>query len=298
VTSPKKPRGRGRAKATLALIDAAHDFLSLAQPTTVRGVCYGLFVRGVIPSMAKRNTDRVSRALVAAREEGMIPWEWIVDETREVERRPSWDDASEYVRVVRKAYRRDFWTDQPKRVLLASEKGTVRGVVRPVLEDHGVGFLPLHGFSGATTVYDLAQGDDGRPLVLLYIGDFDPSGLCMSERDLPNRLEKYGGHHVEVQRIALLPEDLPGLPSFPAKSKAKDSRSKWFRENYGERCWELDAMHPNDLRDRVRECIRTEIEPEAWERCERAQEAEQRSLEALLSTWSNPEGPRDYAGGR
>ena len=30
----------------------------------------------------------------------------------------------------------------------------------------------------------------------------------------------------------------------------------------------LDAMDPNDLRDRVEEAIKDEIESEAWERCE------------------------------
>ena len=69
--------------------------------------------------------------------------------------------------------------------MVASEKGTVRGVLRPVLDHYGVGFLVLHGFSGATTIYDIAQDDDGRPLIVLYAGDYDPSGLYMSECDIP-----------------------------------------------------------------------------------------------------------------
>ena len=32
--------------------------------------------------------------------------------------------------------------------------------------------------------------------------------------------------------------------------------------------------------------IELEIEPEAWARCERAQEAEQESLEALVDSWT------------
>ena len=43
----------------------------------------------------------------------------------------------------------------------------------------------MHGFSSATTVHDVAQDDDGRDLIVLYVGDYDPSGLYMSERDLP-----------------------------------------------------------------------------------------------------------------
>ena len=32
----------------------------------------------------------------------------------------------------------------------------------------------------------LPQDDDGRELIVLYVGDFDPSGMFMSEVDLPN----------------------------------------------------------------------------------------------------------------
>ena len=63
----------------------------------------------------------------------------------------------------------------------------------PVLDDYAVGFRVMHGFSSATSVYDVAQSDDDRPLVALYVGDFDPSGLFMSEEDLPTRLSKYDG---------------------------------------------------------------------------------------------------------
>jgi hypothetical protein len=60
---------------------------------------------------------------------------------------------------------------------LWSEKGTVRGVLKPVLDEYGVGFMPVHGFGSATIINDVAEDDDGRPLIILYIGDFDPSGL-------------------------------------------------------------------------------------------------------------------------
>jgi hypothetical protein len=137
-----------------------------------------------------------------------------------LERAPSWDDPAEFVRTVSRSYRRDFWQQQPVRVEVWSEKGTVRGVLDPVLDRYGVGFRVMHGFAGATTIYEVAQDDDGRELVVLYVGDFDPSGLYMSERDLPERLARYGGDHVKLRRIALTREHVHGLPSFPASDKA------------------------------------------------------------------------------
>ena len=172
--------------------------------------------------------QRVYRLLKEAREQGIIPWEWIVDETRELERVSTWDDPAEYARCVARSYRRDFWNQQPVRVMVVSEKGTVRGVLEPVLDHYAVGFRVMHGFSSATTVHDISQDDDGRPLIVLYVGDFDPSGMFMSEEDLPNRLAKYGGDHVTLKRIALTREQVSGLPSFPATDKRKDPRYKWF----------------------------------------------------------------------
>ena len=136
--------------------------------------------------MARTEMQRVYRLLKEAREQGDIPWEWIVDETRELERVSTWDDPAAYARCVARSYRRDFWNQQPVRCRgVVSEKGTVRGVLQPVLDQYAVGFLPVHGFSSATTVHDIAQDDDGRELIVLYVGDFDPSGMFMSEEDLP-----------------------------------------------------------------------------------------------------------------
>jgi hypothetical protein len=276
---------RGMALASLELIEAMHAAATAAHPITGRGIGYKLFAAGLIPSMDRAPMQRVYRLLREARERGMIPWEWIVDETRELERRPRWDDPADFIDTVSRAYRRDYWNQQPVRVEVWSEKGTVRGVLAPVLDQYGVGFRVMHGFSGATTIYDVAQDDDGRLLIVLYVGDYDPSGMYMSEHDLPDRLAKYGGDHVHVTRIALLREDLDDLPSFPASDKKKDPRHPWFVRNYGSRCWELDAMDPNDLRDLVEEAIKNEIELEAWNRCAVTEKAERESLRTVLDSW-------------
>jgi hypothetical protein len=166
-----------------------------------------------------------------------------------------------------------------------SEKGTVRGVLRPVLDEYGVGFRVLHGFGSATEVYGIAESDDGRRLIALYVGDYDPSGLFMSDHDLPQRLERYQGYHVVLRRIALVRHQLAGLPSFPATDKRKDPRYRWFADNYGRQCWELDALDPNVLRDCVEGHIAVLIEPTAWDRCKMVEDAERQSLEGFMESW-------------
>ena len=73
-----------------------------------------------------------------------------------------------------------------------------------------------------------------------------------------------------------------------ATDKRKEPRYRWFRANYGDRCWELDAMDPNDLRDCVEQAIIELIEPVAWQRCETINKAEQESLRTILEKWRAP----------
>jgi hypothetical protein len=273
------------AQRSLDLIKAMADICEAAHPITGRGVGYKLFTRGLNPSMGRADMQRVYRLLKEARERGMVPWGWIVDESRELERVSSWDDPADYAECVVRCYRRDYWSQQPVRVEVWSEKGTVRGVLAPVLNEYGVGFRVMHGFGSATEIHDIAMDDDGRRLVALYVGDHDPSGLYMSMHDLPERLAKYEGDHVYLRRIALLPEQLNDLPCFPASDKKTDPRYRWFVEQYGDHCCELDALDPNGLRDLVEEQINQWIVRSAWDRCKRVEEAERESIQTVLGRW-------------
>jgi hypothetical protein len=266
---------RGRSKATIKLLKACQKIIDATAPITVRGICYRLFVAMLIESMEKKNTQKISRLLVWAREEGVVPWAAIVDESRKLERAPHWKDLSGYAEAIEESYRRDFWAHQEHQVIVISEKATVSGLLRPVLREYGVPFFAVHGFDSASHVRRLAQEirADDRQTVLLYCGDYDPSGLFMSAVDLPCRLAEYGAGDQEdgdyvVRRIALTYADVKNgnLPSFPASDKKKDPRYKWFISNYGDNAWELDALDPNTLRDRVKESIGSYIDPGDWQR--------------------------------
>lgn len=279
---------RGLAHKTTALIEASAAILQEIQPATVRAVCYRLFVQNMIASMSKGETDRVSRALTMARERGWIAWEWIVDETRHVEQKPSWDDPAAFMAVVKRSYRKDWWEDQPARLLVVSEKATIGGVLRPVLHAYGVGFLVLHGFGSATALNNLADFslEDDRPLTLLYIGDFDPSGRFMSDVDIPDRLDRYGGT-ATLTRLAVTPDQIAtfDLPTFAAETKSKDARYRWFLSEHGATCCELDALNPNVLRQQVEDAIGRSLDWPRWQRAELVERAEMRSLSDFLGGW-------------
>lgn len=285
-------RRRGKSRRSLELVQAAHTILKEIQPASVRAVCYRLFTMGVIASMAKSETNRISSQLTWAREQALIPWPWVVDETREAERVSAWEDSAAYVETVKRAYRRNRWVDQPQWVEVWSEKGTVRGTLAPVLYEFGITFRVMHGYGSATALHAAARETcvTDKLLTILYVGDWDPSGLHMSEMDLPRRLARYGGN-VEVIRLALTGRDTrSGLPSFLAETKRRNPRYRWYAARYGRRCWELDALSPVILRERVDQAIRNRLDAEAWKRADVVEAAERDSLTSILSTWPGNSG--------
>jgi hypothetical protein len=283
--------GRGMHQHSLDIIDTAIGILKDIQPTTVRSVCYQLFTRGLIANMGKNETAKVSRLLTLARERGDIPWGWIVDETRGIEQAPQWGDGAAFIDSVMPQYRKDYWQEQHYHVEVISEKGTVRGVLAGVLDEFGVPFRVMHGFASATVANDMAKAivSCDKETVLLYAGDWDPSGLYMSQVDLPERLARYGagGKRFGLIRTVLNNRDVDSgkLPSFEADTKRGDARYEWFVQHYGTRCWELDAMNPNDLRQRVRNSIETFLDMDAWNHMIDIERAERDSIETVMGAW-------------
>src|SRR5205807_1215358 len=111
-----------------------------------------------------------------AREQGIIPWPWIVDETREAEFMPAWDNPESFADAVSRQYRKDNWSQQGVLLEVWSEKGTMRGTLAPVLQKYGITFRVMHGFTSATSAYDVAQmiKHEARNVVIFYVGDWDP----------------------------------------------------------------------------------------------------------------------------
>ena len=79
---------------------------------------------------------------------------------------------------------------------------------------------------------------------VLYIGDFDPSGLLI-ERVAQEEMDHKRG--IRFVRLALTMEQIKRFkpPSRPVNMK--DTRAKEYIEKYGERCWEVEALRPRTL---------------------------------------------------
>ena len=286
ISTTVKRKGRGRSAKSMILIEAARRILQEIQPCSIRAVCYRLFTQKMIPNMGKKSTGAVGAQLVFAREKGLIPWGWIVDETREAETVASWDSPETIIKAAVKQYRKDYWATQPRRVEVWSEKGTIRGTVAPILQKYGVTFRVLHGYGSATSIHGIAQETlaSDKPMTVFYVGDHDPSGRHMSEVDLPERLARYGGS-ASIVRLALDDSDVTAdstLPWFPVGDKINDTRYQWFIKRFGQRCWEVDALPPPVLRARLDSAIEAVLDVDAWQHAVRIEKAETDSMQSIM----------------
>src|SRR4051794_21499691 len=83
--SAKKRRGRppgSLGDKALAIRAAVLDLVSEYDVMTVRQVFYALTVRGVVPKDELVGYRRVQRQVLLMRQEGVLPWVFIADETR------------------------------------------------------------------------------------------------------------------------------------------------------------------------------------------------------------------------
>src|SRR3989442_15216401 len=127
----------GRPMMTRLLIEAAAAILRAFNPMTVRQVFYQLVSRQVVEN-SRGSYQKVSDALVAARKEGLVPWESIEDRLRRPRRVSMWDGLPDFAETAVRAYRRDVWSSQERYVEVWLEKDALSGVFEEALADYGV----------------------------------------------------------------------------------------------------------------------------------------------------------------
>jgi hypothetical protein len=107
----------------------------------------------------------------------------------------------------------------------------------------------------------------GKTTIVLYFGDFDPSGVDI-ERDLTKRLEKYDAGDFRVERIALTKDQIVTYDLPPIPVKKSDVRTPGFVSSFGDKAVELDALDPNVLKLLVSRAISSHIELDLWRKKE------------------------------
>lgn len=271
----------GHHKKTVLLIEHARDILAELHPMTVRQVYYQLVSRQVTKNEV-REYRKVSKALVNARKEGIIPWDWIEDRLRLPRQVSMWADLGDFAQTCRQAYRRDVWSNQLEYIEVWLEKDALSGIFEDVLEPYGVTLNVGRGFDGWSSIKN-AAGRIGEHVstTILYFVDFDPSGEEMV-KSLRERL-RFFDCTPEIIKVALTRDDIERHNLPPDPVKRSDTRAAGFLAKHGDLSVELDAL-PVDV---LRECIVSEVEAhmdlDALAEVKAQEQAERAKFSDLLS---------------
>ncbi len=250
-----------------AVIDRAADIVrSYDTSVTLRQLFYRLVSEQAVPNSTAAYKGLSART-AEARRDGWFPD--LIDRGRQIHRYESWDSAEDAVADALRYFRFDRTAEQDVSLYLGVEKAGMVVQLQSWFGDLGIPVLALGGYSSQTYVDDVvadikAQNVRDRlindidplgswwwPAVLLYAGDFDPSGEDI-DRDF---LERTGCWH-KVVRVALTGAQVREhrLPINPGKST--DSRAAGFIERHGSLMQvELDALDPATLQQLFQDAI-------------------------------------------
>jgi hypothetical protein len=99
---------------------------------------------------------------------------------------------------------------------------------------------------------------------------------------LRERLHSFSGCEPEIQRVAILKEDIERYNLPPDFAKLSDSRAKSFIERYGNESVELDALPAAVLRARLVASVEDLMDLDALERVREQENAERKRIEKAL----------------
>ena len=265
---------------TLRLIEEARAILGERNPMTVRQVYYQLVSRQVIKNN-RGQYQAVSNALVGARKDGIVPWEWIEDRLRRPRRVSMWTDLSDFAESAKQSYRRDVWDSQPGYLEAWLEKDALSGIFEDVLQNYGVTLNVGRGYDGWDSIRNAAERyGDGEDVAVLYFGDFDPSGEDMV-RSLKERLGFFECRP-EIIKCALVAEDVARYNLPPDFTKPTDTRREAFVARYGDVSVELDALPVDILTERLRTEVESRLDLKALKRVQKTERVERAQLVAAL----------------
>jgi hypothetical protein len=158
-----------------------------------------------------------------------------------------------------------FHGRQSHRIIFYGEKTSLAEVLDPIARQIGAELVLVTGESSHTRLEEAIERakNDGRPAVLLYFADFDPSGhqmtISVARKVQALRDLLYPDLNIKIYRLALTIDQVRDweLPSKPLSEKEKRA-SNWL-DKFGHEQTEIDALielEPEKLRQAVFDAIR------------------------------------------
>lgn len=270
----------------LSLMLAAKELLEEEHPVTLRRLYYMLFSKRWIDISQETYSRIVIPVMTEARQRGIIPWHHLTDTTRPPQRVPMWGSPELFLQDAPDWYNRDIWEGQDVYIEVWVEKRADLAHVIAAAHPYGITVNAGNGYDGWSSIHDASlrlkpHEEVGRQCHVLYLGDFDPSGLHMAF-SLEERLATFGVsptfHRLGVNREDIDEHELPEWPG-----KESDPRADWMLERYGELIQvEMDALPVPIVQQKVREAVESLLNMEVFEATRELEGKEQKALGEAL----------------
>jgi hypothetical protein len=130
-------------------------------PTTPKFLIYQAVSAEVIPKAAtgaRRYDQDAGEAFTWLREQGLVPWAWVVDRTRHIADHCGWPSVLHATRAVAEGARLDPWRGRAP--LLVVESESLAGLLDPLAEHYRIVLVPVLGQAGGAYLVN-----DVRPYV-------------------------------------------------------------------------------------------------------------------------------------
>lgn len=255
---------------------------------TLRQLYYQFVSRDFLANNDK-NYKKLGNVISDARRAGLVDWEAIVDRTRNLRTHTGWRSPAAIVRACAAQFDVDWWEHQTHHVEVWIEKDALIGVLERACEEWRCGYFSCRGYTSDSEVWGAGQRliqarGRGKKPVILHLGDHDPSGIDMT-RDIGDRLEMFSGRAVEIRRLALNMDQVEQYEPPPNPAKTTDARFGEYQRTYGDESWELDALDPTTITDLIATEMRTLIDNDAWEECQRRRDEGREQLSRVSDQW-------------
>lgn len=202
---------------------------------TLRGLHYQLVSIGMTNDI--NHYKRVVNAMIFARWEGLIDFETFSDldrsmvgETKSSETSVDSEviSSTDAIRYWMTHYSKNRWENQTYYPEVFIEKKALQGVFQGVCRRWNVALGACKGYPSLTFLNESKKRFEnsiyeGKQPVIIYFGDYDPSG-----EDIPRSIEENLmrlGVDVRVKRIALMEDQVIEMNLPPAPAKSSDTRT-------------------------------------------------------------------------
>jgi hypothetical protein len=297
-SSVRKAISPAKAPMLAAVMTVLQEVLWDYLPTSIRKIHYELLNllplrHASKPDSHYENTRKcyqdLSDLITRARFAGLIPWEWITDETRPCDDWQTWGESRTFVREqldgFLQDYARNLQQTQPNHIEIVCEKNTVRNIVRGVAAEYCIPLTSGRGFSAVERYYKIMQRyrmSGKERLIVLTLTDFDPEGEEIVQVVGRTLRDNFGIAQVDVVKAELTVEQVRqyALPT-TIDAKVTSSNYKKFVRKYGTSVHELEALAPQVQQDLLRQAIDSVLDIDAFN-AELEREKEDAAFLAML----------------